>query len=235
MSKPFKTLYITQQAFSLCFETTCTIDIKALKLELFKLFPNLNELTNSFDRINLLFDQPMTEAAIDAKIKPLNWSDFKRKQPAHFWEIPLCFDPHYPSDLRAIFNDDQTAVNEYCSRFLSTTYYLEFYGFLPGFGYLSGLPKSCHLDRKSTANQKTLKGTVAVGGAQAGVYPQDSPGGWQAIGFCPVPWIQPQHSPYVFIQPGDAVRFKAIDLKECQAILQAVEEGTYQPKQSAYD
>ena len=80
------------------------------------------------------------------------------------------FDEQYPNDLAQIFQGDQNAIDHYRSTFLSATYYLEFYGFLPGFGYLSGLPKQCLLDRKTTANRKTLKGIVAVGGEHDRVF-----------------------------------------------------------------
>lgn len=215
---------------SLCFETTTGLAISDLRKALLQDFPPLEEVTHSFDRVNLLFKSPIEEETILKKIAQLDWNQLKREQPAYYWEIPICFDERYPNDLVQIFQGDQNAIDHYRSTFLSATYYLEFYGFLPGFGYLSGLPKQYHLDRKLTANRKTLKGTVAVGGGQVGVYPQDSPGGWQAIGYSPLPWMQAQQAPYVFIHPGEAIRFVTVDLQECKAIAKAIEIGVYQPK-----
>lgn len=70
---------------------------------------------------------------------------------------------------------------------------------------------------------------MAVGGEQVGVYPQKSPGGWQCIGNSPVPWINFDHEPSVFMKPGEAVRFVEIDLKRYKEIAVAVEMNVYQP------
>ena len=228
--KPAKILWINKKVFSLCFEATNNINIHILEKILRHKFSSLTELTHSFDRVNLLFDRPVEKEEILQSIEAIDWNQFKREPPSHYWEIPICFDAQYPNDLPQVFQGDQSAINQYRKNFLSATYHLEFYGFLPGFGYLSGLPKACHLDRKLTANRKTIKGTVAVGGAQVGVYPQDSPGGWQAIGYSPLPWLNAVKSPHVFIQPGDAVRFSSIAFKECKAIEKLIEKGEYQPK-----
>lgn len=228
--KPTNILWINKKVVSLCFEATTGLDISVFRKVLLQHFPSLEEVTHSFDRVNLLFKSPIEEETILKKIAQLDWNQFKREQPTYYWEIPICFNDQYPNDLAQIFQGDQNAIDHYRTVFLSATYRLEFYGFLPGFGYLSGLPKQCHLDRKLTANRKTLKGTVAVGGEQVGVYPQDSPGGWQAIGYSPLPWIQAKQAPYVFIQLGEAIRFVTVDLQECKAIAKGIETGHYQPK-----
>jgi inhibitor of KinA len=228
--KPTNILWINKKVVSLCFEATTGLDISVFRKALLQHFPSLEEVTHSFDRVNLLFKSPIEEESILKKIAQLDWNQLKREQPTYYWEIPICFNEQYPNDLVQIFHGDQNAIDHYKTVFLSATYRLEFYGFLPGFGYLSGLPKQCHLDRKLTANRKTLIGTVAVGGEQVGVYPQDSPGGWQAIGYSPLPWIQAKQAPYVFIQPGEAIRFVTVDLQECKAIAKGIETGHYQPK-----
>lgn len=235
MLAPFKQIHISEQIISLCFETTRNCDIKELKKKLHGDFPSLHEVTHTFNRINLIFDKSIDASRISVKIDGIDWSHFKAKQSHEYWEIPICFDPHYPCDLMTVFKGDKAAVEAYKKTFLSTTFYLEFYGFLPGFGYLSGLPKECHLDRKSTANHTTPKGTVAVGGAQTGVYPQDSPGGWQAIGYSPVSWMDPKANPPIFVKPRDAVRFKEVTLDECRKILALVQTGEYTPQKQAYD
>ena len=228
--KPAKILWINKKVISLCFEATSKINIGVLNKVLRQKFPSLVELTQSFDRVNLLFDRPVEEALILQSIEALDWNQFKQEVPLYYWEIPICFDNQYLNDLPQVFQGDHKAIDQYRKRFLRATYRLEFYGFLPGFGYLSGLPKACYLDRKQTANRKTIKGTVAVGGAQVGVYPQDSPGGWQAIGYSPLPWLNALKAPHVFIQPGDAVRFSSISFRACKAIEKLIEKGQYQPK-----
>lgn len=80
-------------------------------------------------------------------------------------------------------------------------YRAAFLGFAPGFAYLLGLPPELHTPRLATPRTRVPAGSVAIGGAQTGIYPSDSPGGWRLIGHTAMPL------PPDWIQPGDLVRF----------------------------
>ena len=230
MSKPFKIVQLNEKVFSLIFEEKLTLNTSALKTFFEAQFYALEEITTTFNRINLIFKDEVLITSLNEKLSDFTVEDFHRKTTTFYWEIPICLAPHYTEDLQSCFEGQPKNFNNYLKTFLATTFTLEFYGFLPGFGYLSGLPNALHLARKANPNRLTKAGTVAVGGAQVGVYPQDSPGGWQGIGYCPVPWFSPQQTPTVFIQQGDSIRFVEIDIKQSQSIALAVEMGVYQPK-----
>ena len=230
MFKPFKLLQLHAKVVSIAFEENLALDSARLKLFFTHEFPTLEEVSTTFNRINLFFKEAIDLVVVSEKLANFNIADFTRKSSEEYWEIPICLAPQFTADLFVHFEEKQSAVEDYLAAFLAHTYTLEFYGFLPGFGYMSGLPKNLQLPRKQNPTRLTNRGTVAVGGAQLGVYPQDSPGGWQGIGYTPVPWFIPKNDPPVFIQSGDQIRFISIDLQQCRSIALAVEMGVYQLK-----
>ena len=82
-----------------------------------------------------------------------------------------------------------------------------FLGFQPGFAYLGGLDEKLHTPRRAEPRLEVPAGTVGIGGAQTGIYPAVSPGGWQLIGRTGLPLFDPARTPPTLLQPGDRVRF----------------------------
>jgi KipI family sensor histidine kinase inhibitor len=83
-------------------------------------------------------------------------------------------------------------------------------GFLPGFAYLLGLPKVLHLPRRAAPRLRVPAGSVGIGGAQTGIYPLDSPGGWQLIGHSRLALFDAERSPATLLLPGDWLRFEPL-------------------------
>ena len=229
MSKDYKILKITCSVYSIHFIEGLKPYMELSILKLRKLFPTGTEITNTFNRINLIFSNEYQMDDVVSKVSEIDFNMKGAEGQKKTWKIPICFDSIFPNDLVQIYDGNPQKINAYRAVFLATTFRLEWYGFLPGFGYLSGLPKELHLDRKKNPSPLTRKGTVGVGGAQVGVYPQDSPGGWQNLGNCPLPWINFLEEPYVFITVGDNVRFYEVDLTTHNEIAQSVKRGNYQP------
>lgn len=80
-------------------------------------------------------------------------------------------------------------------------------GFLPGFPYLLGLPPQLALPRRATPRLRVPAGSVGIGGAQTGVYPCESPGGWQLIGRTAQALFDPRAAEPSWLLPGDRLRF----------------------------
>lgn len=80
-------------------------------------------------------------------------------------------------------------------------------GFTPGFAYLLGLPDALHMPRRATPRTRVPAGSVAIGGAQTGVYPRDTPGGWHLIGRTSLNLFDPARDPPALLTPGMRVRF----------------------------
>lgn len=125
--------------------------------------------------------------------------------------IPVCYDLEFGPDLEDIANHAKIPAREVIRLHCSATYRVHFLGFTPGFAYLGGLPESLHMPRLSRPRTQVPAGTVAIAGSQAGVYPVNSPGGWQLIGRTPMRVFDPNATRPALLEPGDLVKFSAID------------------------
>ena len=102
-------------------------------------------------------------------------------------------------------------------------------GFMPGFPYLGGLPSSIATPRLATPRTVVPAGSVGIAGAQTGIYPTESPGGWRLIGRTPVRLFDPLQSPPALLEAGDHVRFVPVGQADYDAIAREVEAGAYRP------
>ena len=107
---------------------------------------------------------------------------------------------------------------------------IHFFGFLPGFAYLGGLPKELQLPRHGQPRLQVPKGAFALGGPYAAVYPQASPGGWQLIGQTPFIFFDIQRTPPVFLNPGDRIKMASISRKDYLALQTAYSQQAFAPK-----
>lgn len=82
-------------------------------------------------------------------------------------------------------------------------------GFTPGFPYLLGLDAALHMPRRATPRTRVPAGSVAIGGAQTGVYPRETPGGWHLIGRTALNLFDPARDPPALLRPGMRVKFIA--------------------------
>ena len=93
-------------------------------------------------------------------------------------------------------------------------YRVYFLGFLPGFAYLGGLPPALATPRRSAPRQAVPAGAVGIAGGQTGVYPLETPGGWQIIGRTPLRLFDPKREPPSLLALGDAVQFMSINSEQ---------------------
>jgi inhibitor of KinA len=116
-----------------------------------------------------------------------------------------------------------------------TNYTVFFIGFLPGFLYLGGLDSKLFLDRKTTPALNVKKGSVAIGGKQTGIYPQDSPGGWHIIGNSPIELFNAKQDPPCFVKAGDKVKFNSISKSEYFKIQNDIENSIFDSKKFLFN
>lgn len=125
-------------------------------------------------------------------------------------EIPVCFDAMFAPDLAEVALAQSLSPDELIHRFCSAEYFVRMIGFSPGFPYLSGLPQELATPRRSSPRLKVPQGSVAIGGSQAGIYSQETPGGWNIIGRTPVRLFRAELSQPCLLTAGDQVRFQPI-------------------------
>jgi KipI family sensor histidine kinase inhibitor len=94
--------------------------------------------------------------------------------------------------------------------FVSSTYRVYMVGFLPGFAYMGEVDERIRLPRKDQPRLKVPKGSIGIAGPQTGVYPLETPGGWQLIGRTDTVFFRPDHNVPSLLKPGDRVKFFAL-------------------------
>lgn len=110
----------------------------------------------------------------------------------------------------------------------SKDYLIYMLGFLPGFSYLGGLDERIHTPRLANPRIRIPAGSVGIGGSQTGIYPLDSPGGWQLLGMTPVKTYDPEREDPILFEAGDYIRFVPVSEEEYKQIKEQVENGTYE-------
>ena len=141
-----------------------------------------------------------------------------RNRLARRMEIPVCYGGGYGPDLDAVAEHAGLAPDEVITRHAAAGYTIAMIGFAPGFPYLLGLDPALAIPRRRNPRTRVPAGSVAIGGAQTGIYPRELPGGWQLIGRTPLVLFDPRREPPCLLAPGDGLRFRAIRADEFERL-----------------
>lgn len=144
------------------------------------------------------------------------------------FEIPVCYGGEFGPDIQNIADHAGLSVEEVIQIHTSRDYLIYMLGFLPGFTYLGGLDERIHTPRLANPRIRIPAGSVGIGGSQTGIYPMDSPGGWQLMGLTPVKTYDPDREVPILVEAGDYIRFVAIDEDEFHRIKELVDKNEYQ-------
>lgn len=131
--------------------------------------------------------------------------------PSRVVEIPVRYGGAFGQDLDAAAAELGMSADALAARHREPLYTVAMIGFAPGFPYLSGLDPALTLPRLATPRTRVPAGSVGIGGAQTGIYPRESPGGWRLIGRTPLTLFDPRRASPSLLAAGDRVRFVAID------------------------
>jgi inhibitor of KinA len=129
-------------------------------------------------------------------------------------ELPTVYGGEHGPDIGFVAEHNGLSVEDVIRLHAGATYTVYMLGFTPGFPYLGGLPDVLAAPRLETPRKRVPAGSVGIAGAQTGVYPLATPGGWRLIGWTPVTLFDPARTPPALLQPGDQVRFVPISLEE---------------------
>jgi KipI family sensor histidine kinase inhibitor len=133
-------------------------------------------------------------------------------------EIPVCYGDAFGPDLDAVAAHAGLDASDVIERHANAEYRVAMLGFMPGFAYLLGLDPALHAPRRASPRTRVPAGSVAIGGAQTGIYPRELPGGWQLIGRTPLALFDASRTPPALLRPGQRVRFRPIDAGEFAAL-----------------
>jgi KipI family sensor histidine kinase inhibitor len=132
--------------------------------------------------------------------------DTEAPEPRRF-EVPVRYGGEHGTDLQFVADFHHLRPEDVIRIHSERIYTIYMMGFTPGFPYMGKLDDAIVTPRRETPRTHVVAGTVAIAGSQTGIYPIDSPGGWQLIGHTSLGLFDPEsESPFLFT-PGDEVRF----------------------------
>lgn len=143
-------------------------------------------------------------------------------------EIPTTYGGEFGPDLELVASHNNLSDAEVVRLHSSTRYLIYMIGFMPGFPYLGGMSPDIATPRKTTPRLKIPAGSVGIAGNQTGIYPAESPGGWQIIGRTPLELFHPTREPPSILQAGDYLTFVSVTPEEFTIVKESVRNGTYQ-------
>jgi KipI family sensor histidine kinase inhibitor len=193
--------------------------------------PGVTELAPAYSTVGVFFDVAEIARA-DPELEPCDWlrtriesvltgpsAESAGETEARLIEIPVCYDREFAPDLDEVARTAGLEAAEVIKRHSSAAYRVNCVGFIAGFPFLSGLPSELATPRRAVPRKEVPAGSVGIGGAQTGVYPRTSPGGWNLIGRTPMRLFDVQHCLPTILQAGDRVRFREISRGEFDAFL----------------
>ena len=148
-------------------------------------------------------------------------------------EIPVLYGGEMGPDIENVASHNGKTVEEVIKIHTSQEYLIYMIGFIAGFPYLGGMSKEIATPRLKEPRVKIDGGSVGIAGEQTGIYPLDSPGGWQLIGRTPLELYDAEREKPVLLEAGQYIKFRSISQKEFDETAKAVEDGSY--KYVTYD
>lgn len=146
------------------------------------------------------------------------------------WKLPVSYDASFGIDLEEVSMHLNKSVDEIIQIHSEQVYTVYGIGFVPGFMYLGGVPEELEIPRKATPRLKVDKGSVGLAGKQTGIYPHESPGGWNIIGNSPIQMFDRNKKDPCFVNVGDKIQFFKVSLGEHELHKIESKVGIYKPE-----
>lgn len=148
--------------------------------------------------------------------------------------LPVSYGGVNGQDLDFLAQHARLTCAEVIALHTAPAYRVQLIGFTPGFPYLTGLHPRLVTPRLESPRAAVPAGSVGIAGAQTGVYPQETPGGWRLIGRTPVKLFDLRRTPPALVVAGDYVAFRAIEDNEYRRIETQCARGAYTPELVAH-
>jgi KipI family sensor histidine kinase inhibitor len=171
----------------------------------------VRDIVPTFRSVAVYFDPLRTDVGALARLLEEDLSTGAVRRDQSTVRIPVCYGGDYGPDLGAVAASTGLSETEVADIHAGSTYRVYMLGFLPGFAYLGLVDERIAVSRRAVPRVRVPSGSVGVAGRQTGIYPADSPGGWQVIGKTPLrPFDVERPNPFL-LSAGDLVRFHRID------------------------
>jgi inhibitor of KinA len=194
--------------------------------------PGVIELAPAYTSVAVFFDLIAIAQSAETPEKVFNWlaerirgvvaagADRGKETRSQLQtiEIPVCYDPEFALDIDDVARRANISPSEVIRLYSAAEYRVACIGFVPGFPFLTGLPKELATPRRDVPRKEIPPGSVGIGGAQTGIYPLRSPGGWNLIGRTPLRLFDPEKNPPTLLRAGGHVRFRTITRDEFESL-----------------
>ena len=177
--------------------------------------PGVTDVVRAFGQTAIHFDPRLTGSADVAawlSEQPLQGEPSSGSD--RFVEIPVLYGGEAGADLERVAQLAGLTCDEVVRRHQASELRVGAVGFQPGFAYLEGLPETLMTPRLERPRARVAAGSVGIGGPYTGVYPSDSPGGWNLIGQTPLAMFDPNRASPALLRHGDRVRFREVSEDE---------------------
>ena len=170
----------------------------------------LRDVVPTFNTVAVFFDPLRASIELIKKALVQSLGNVDSSDPPQLHEIDVVYGGIDGPDLARVAHLNGLSEHEVVVRHTARTYRVFMLGFMPGFPYLGFVDSSIAAPRKVSPNISVPAGSVGIAGNQTGIYPTDSPGGWQIIGRTDVQLFNPKTPPHTTCVPGDLVRFRRV-------------------------
>lgn len=173
-------------------------------------FTSVSVIYNPLD-INSECPYEVVEAILDNIISKL---DFSLADEEHIVKIPVRYGGEFGQDIEHVAKINNITVDEVIKIHSEGKYLVYMIGFAPGFPYLGGMSEKIAAPRRESPRIAIPAGSVGIAGMQTGVYPIETPGGWQLIGKTPLKLFDLKRNSKSLLKAGDIVKFYPISYEE---------------------
>jgi inhibitor of KinA len=184
--------------------------------------PGVVDVVPAFASVTVFYDIALAAPYVSFTAKIAAVAERAEQSTLRAWAartvpIPICYGGEYGPDLDLIAARAGVGLDKVIEWHCAAEYRVHAIGFVPGFAYLGGLPKKLHVPRRATPRPNVAAGSVGIGGAQTGIYPFATPGGWNLIGRTPQTMFDLTAEQPALLRTGDRVRFRPITPEEFAA------------------
>lgn len=192
----------------------------------------MRELIPAYNSLLVVYDPEKTDfSALDRAVRSrAALLEVATETKTRIVRIPVCYEAPHAMDLEEVARHTGLSTDEVVSIHSSGTYLVYMLGFTPGFPYLGGMDGRIAAPRRASPRTRIPAGSVGIADRQTGIYPQDSPGGWNIIGRTPAVLFDPARTPPSLLEAGLSIRFRPIPARDFEDLASAASAGRWRPE-----
>ncbi|WP_235794742.1 5-oxoprolinase subunit PxpB [Virgibacillus salidurans] len=161
-----------------------------------------------------------------SNLRDISWHE--KRGTSRIFHVPVVYGGENGPALERVASFNQLDVSDVVDIHQKPDYLVYMLGFLPGFPYLGGLDKKIATPRLEEPRKSMAAGSVGIAHEQTGIYPVESPGGWNIIGKTPLPLFDKSAEDAFLFHAGDRIRFYCVSEREFEQITEQVETGQFE-------